>query len=92
LELALAEVHQQFYSKQREEFLQQSICSSTGINLRLTIGIKDTVNDTPALREQQRARERQSTAEQAIYNDGIVKAIVETFDGRISPKSIQPVD
>ena len=92
LDLALAEVHQQFYSKQREELLQQSICSSIGKNLRVTIGIKATVNDTPALRQQQRARERQSTAEQAIYNDGIVKAIVETFDGRISPKSIQPVD
>jgi len=92
LVLALAEVHRQFYSKQREDFLQQAICSSTEKNLRITINIQDTVNDTPALREQQRAQERQSTAEQAIYNDGIVKAIVETFDGRISPKSIQPVD
>ncbi len=92
LELALAETHQQFYSKQREEILQQAIDASTGKKLRVLINIKDKVSDTPALREQQRARERQASAEHAIYNDGVVKAIVETFDGRISPKSIQPVD
>ena len=92
LELALAETHQQFYSKQREEILQQAIDASTGKKLRVMINIKDKVSDTPALREQQRARERQASAEHAIYNDGVVKAIVETFDGRISPKSIQPVD
>ncbi|WP_455220300.1 DNA polymerase III subunit gamma/tau [Kaarinaea lacus] len=92
LELALAETHQQFYSKQREEILRQAIDASTGKKLRVVISIKDKVGDTPALREQQRARERQASAEHAIYNDGVVKAIVETFDGRISPKSIQPVD
>jgi DNA polymerase-3 subunit gamma/tau len=92
LELALAETHQQFYNKQREEILQQAIDASTGKKLRVMISIKDKVSDTPALREQQRARERQASAEHAIYNDGVVKAIVETFDGRISPKSIQPVD
>jgi DNA polymerase-3 subunit gamma/tau len=92
LELALAEVHQQFYSKQREELLQQAIETRTGNKLRLAISIRDKVNDTPSLREQRRAKERQASAEHAIYNDGIVKAIVETFDGRISPKSIQPLD
>ncbi|WP_455207630.1 DNA polymerase III subunit gamma/tau [Kaarinaea lacus] len=92
LELALAEPHKQFYSKQREDILQQSLAASTGKKMHLSIIIKDRVNDTPALRELQRARERQASAENAIYNDSVVKAIVETFDGRISPKSIQPVD
>jgi len=44
------------------------------------------------LREQQRIRERQESAEDDIFNDNNVKAIVETFDGRISTKSIRPVD
>ncbi|MCI0508378.1 MAG: hypothetical protein L0Z73_20080, partial [Gammaproteobacteria bacterium] len=92
LELALSEAHRQFISKQREEMLQQAIHARTGKTLRLSFTLQEQVNDTPALREQQRARERQTSAESAIYNDTIVKAIVETFDGRISPKSIQPVD
>ena len=92
LELALSESHKQFYSKQREEILQQSIEASTGKKLKLAISFKDQVNDTPALREQQRIRERQEAAENDIYNDNNVKAIVETFEGRISTKSIRPVD
>ena len=92
IELALSESHKQFHSKQREEILQQAIEESTGKKLKLAISYKDKVIGTPALREQQRIRERQASAENDIYNDNNVKAIVETFDGRISTKSIRPVD
>ncbi|HEY5604653.1 MAG TPA: DNA polymerase III subunit gamma/tau [Gammaproteobacteria bacterium] len=92
LALALSAAHRQFSNTQREEALQKAINERTGKTLRLSVTIQEQVNDTPALREQQRARERQASAENAIYNDSIVKAIVETFDGRISPKSIQPID
>jgi len=92
IELALSESHKQFHSKQREEILQQAIAASTGKELKITISFKDQVNGTPAIREQQRIRERQESAENDIFNDNNVKAIVETFDGRISTKSIRPVD
>jgi DNA polymerase-3 subunit gamma/tau len=92
IELALAESHKQFHSKQREEIIQQAIETSTGKKLKITINFKDKVTGTPALREQQRIRERQESAEDDIFNDNNVKAIVETFDGRISTKSIRPVD
>ena len=92
IELALSESHRQFHSKQREEILQQAIETSTGKKLKLTINFKDKVDGTPALREQQRIRDRQAAAENDIYTDNNVKTIVETFDGRISTKSIRPVD
>lgn len=92
IELALSESHKQFHSKQREELLQQAIEASTGKKLKLVISFKTEVNGTPALREQQRIRERQASAEYDIYNDNNVKTIVETFDGRIATKSIRPVD
>ncbi|WP_455200963.1 DNA polymerase III subunit gamma/tau [Kaarinaea lacus] len=92
IELALSESHKQFHSKQREEILQQALEASTGKKLKLTINFKDKVDGTPSLREQQRIRDRQAAAENDIYTDNNVKTIVETFDGRISTKSIRPVD
>lgn len=92
LELALSESHKQFYSQQREIAIQQALELATGKKLKITVSILKEVKHTPALREQQRLRDRQASAENAIYNDSNVQAIVETFDGRISTKSIRPVD
>jgi DNA polymerase-3 subunit gamma/tau len=92
LELQLFEGHQQFFSKQRQEILANAIGEATGKDIKLSIDISVEAGETPAGRQQQRNRDRQQSAEQSIYNDAIVKSIIETFEGRIPPKSIQPID
>jgi DNA polymerase-3 subunit gamma/tau len=92
LELQLFEAHQQFFSKQRQDILAKAIGEATGNDIKLSINLSVEAGETPASRQQQRNRERQQSAEQSIYNDAIVKSIIETFEGRIPPKSIQPID
>jgi len=93
IELALAETHQQFLNEQRRSGLQQAITSATGANLRLNVLITaEAVVNTPALREQQRVNEMQKSAESAIYADENVRTIIEAFDAKVLPKSIEPVN
>ena len=92
LELAISESHQQFFSKQRQDILEQAINVVTGKTIKLSIIVKnEDVPNTPAIREQKRLYEKQKSAENAIYSDNNVKSIVETFSGQILPKSIEPV-
>jgi len=93
LELAISESHQQLFSKQRQDILEQAICSATGKQIKLSIIVKqEDLSDTPAVREQKRQLERQKSAENAIYNDNNVKSFVETFGGQVLPKSIEPAN
>ncbi|MGD8640409.1 MAG: DNA polymerase III subunit gamma/tau [Gammaproteobacteria bacterium] len=92
LELTLFEGHQQFFSKQRQEILEKAIGEATGEDIKLSITISANATETPASRKQQRNAARQQSAEQSIYDDTIVKSIIETFEGKIPPKSIQPID
>jgi len=93
LELILAEQHQQFTSKQREQALQQVLSNALNKKITLSINIQSgEVENTPALREQKRQADRQKSAEDSIYNDNNVQSIMDAFDAKVLPKSIEPVD
>lgn len=93
IELTIAELHQQFTSKQREQALQEAISNALDkvITIRLNISNGEVPN-TPAMRELIRQSDRQKAAEDSIYTDNNVKSITDAFDGKVLPKSIEPID
>jgi len=93
IDLAIAELHQQFTNKQREQALQQAISTALDKSITLNINIQTgEVANTPALREQKRQADRQKSAEDSIYGDSNVQSIMDTFDAKVLPKSIEPID
>jgi DNA polymerase-3 subunit gamma/tau len=48
--------------------------------------------ETPAQYQERKRRQRQEQAVQAIENDPNVQAIIATYDARIDPASIKPID
>lgn len=93
LELNIAELHQQFTSKQREQALQAAINTALNKSISVRINIvKGEISNTPAMRDLIRKSDRQKAAEESIYNDGNIKSITDAFDGKVLPKSIEPID
>ena len=92
MQLALSESHQHFLNNQRKETLKQAIHDTTNSQIDLDVVVTaEKVQDTPALREQQRQNNRQKSAETAIYADENIKSIVDAFDAQVIPKSIEPI-
>lgn len=93
IDLHIAELHQQFTNKQREQALQDAIVNALGKTITVNVHVQNgDVANTPSLREQIRQSDRQKAAEDSIYNDNNIKSIMDTFDGKVLPKSIEPVD
>jgi DNA polymerase-3 subunit gamma/tau len=93
IDLHIAELHQQFTNKQREQALQDAIGKALGKTISVTVHVQNgDVANTPSLREQIRQSDRQKAAEDSIYNDNNIKSIMDTFDGKVLPKSIEPID
>ena len=93
IELHIAELHQQFTNKQREQALQDAISTTLGKSVKINIHIQSgDVTNTPSMREQIRQSDRQKSAEDSIYSDNNIKSIMDTFDGKVLPKSIEPID
>lgn len=93
IDLHIAELHQQFTNRQREQALQDAIGNALGKTITVNVHVQDgEVANTPSLREQIRQSDRQKAAEDSIYNDNNIKSIMDTFDGKVLPKSIEPID
>ena len=93
IELTIAELHQQFTSKQREQALQEAISNALDQAITIRVNISNgEVPNTPAMRELIRQSDRQKAAEDSIYTDNNVKSITDAFDGKVLPKSIEPID
>ncbi|MBI3343645.1 MAG: DNA polymerase III subunit gamma/tau [Gammaproteobacteria bacterium] len=75
-----------------EERLQQALQTyyQTPVKLVLTVG--EPGGSTPAQARAREQNERQQAAAQVIQSDANVQALIETFNARIHPDSIQPLD
>jgi DNA polymerase-3 subunit gamma/tau len=91
-QLTVASSHKHLLSKKREETLEAALSQRLGEAVKVSIGVEETVSDTPAVRQQTRQSERQHRAEAAIEDDSAVQAFKETFGAQINPGSVQPVD
>lgn len=92
IELALAPASAPLLNKEREARIQQSVMNLLGIDISLTIHMKDVEGETPSAREQRIGQEKISNAEAIIDDDENVKSLLEAFDGYVQPDSVQPVE
>ena len=60
--------------------------------LSLTVETGEIATQTIAAATEQAAVDAQSAAEQSIADDPVVQDILRTFDGRVRPNSIKPLE
>ena len=91
IELALAPSQEHLLLNQNQKHrLEQAIQTRFGSEVKLTILVEDSSNETPAETNARLEREKQKVAENAINNDPTVKSLVDTFNASVDQDSIQP--
>ena len=90
--LVLDKAHAQLRSPNTEQRLTQALQRYYGAPVQLVFHDGEPETDTPARQRARQASELQQAAEQAIAQDGVVKALCETFSARVRPDSIEPIE
>ena len=90
--LAMDPSHLHLRARNVEERLQQALSDHLGTAIRLVIHSAAQEIETPARAQQRHEAERREQAIQAIAEDATVRALQETFDARVPPDSIRPID
>jgi DNA polymerase-3 subunit gamma/tau len=88
--LVLEESHAQLLNKEREAALKQALEAHFGKPVRLALRLGSASGETPAREKQRLGDEKQKAAEQAIYDDPNVRALMEQFDAKVNSASIRP--
>jgi len=77
---------------ERRSAIEAPLSAQFGTPLRLQIEMaQESLKDSPAQLEQQRAADRQRDAERAIEADPVVRAFRQNFGASVRPGSVQPV-
>ncbi|MGB1110416.1 MAG: DNA polymerase III subunit gamma/tau [Gammaproteobacteria bacterium] len=90
--LAIPPQHGQLRSESIEGRLTDAVSEALGEKVKLRFEETQPTGETPAALRQRQQDERQQRAEDSIANDPNVQAMVETFDARVVPDSVQPID
>lgn len=92
--LGLATAHASLLNKRAEQRLAQAVCERLGqtVILEVRVGAASGSAETPAMTMARQNEARLREAQQEIEQDGTVRALLDTFNGRIVPNSIQPAD
>ena len=75
-----------------QQRLQQALSDYLAKPITLSITVGDQTLQTPAVKKQLQQQQQLQQAQKIIENDPNVKAICETFDGRILPESIKAIE
>jgi len=92
LELQIERQDQHLQSERQQEALRQALSEYFDCEVEVRIRPVDRELDTPARRDATARGEREASAREAIHNDATVAALCETFDARIIPGSIKPLE
>ncbi|MBK8162222.1 MAG: DNA polymerase III subunit gamma/tau [Gammaproteobacteria bacterium] len=92
IRLMVDKAHAHLYNKTMEERLQQALSRHYGAGIRLSIEIGEPEAATPARIRQQQERDRMQAAITSLENDAEVKTLKETFNARIVPETVEPLD
>lgn len=90
--LILDNTQANLHTKKLEERLQQALQTYYQTPIKLVLSVGEPGGATPAQAQAREQSERQQAAVQIIQSDANVQALVETFNARIHPDSIQPLD
>ena len=75
-----------------EERLQQALQTYYQAPIKLVLTVGEPGGATPAQAQAREQSQRQQAAVHVIQSDANVQALIETFNARIHPESIQPLD
>ena len=93
IHLELDTAYSQLLTDKQKELLHEALQSHLNHPIRLNITTGVITNaETPAQLQQQQQNERLQAAELAIKSDRNVQSLLETFNARIEPNSIQPTE
>jgi len=93
LHLQLDSAHKQLLNKKQIERLEEAFYTHLKTPVKITITSDDEIQDeTPAQTQKKQVNARQQAAEDAIQSDTNVQEIIDTFDAKLDPKSIKPID
>jgi DNA polymerase-3 subunit gamma/tau len=90
LELALATSQEHLLNPSQKIRFEQAIKTYLGEEVKLSIVIENSDNETPAETNARVGRERQKVAENSMNSDSGVQSLLDTFNGAIDQDSIQP--
>jgi DNA polymerase-3 subunit gamma/tau len=88
--LRLAPEHRQLASGRGPQRLEEALSAHHGRSLELAIDVGERQTDSPAELARRDAERRIAQATRTLERDPGVRAIVDTFDGRLEPESIRP--
>ncbi len=91
-ELVLDERFAHLASDRLKERLREALATALGRPIKLAIKIARTEAETPASLLQKKQQEKLKGAEIAIAEDETVRELIETFDARIVPGSVKPLE
>lgn len=92
IRLMVDKAHAHLHNRATEERVQQALGRHFGAPVRLTIQIGEPEAATPARQRQQQERERMQAAISALENDTEVRTLKETFNARIVPETVEPIE
>jgi DNA polymerase III subunit gamma/tau len=93
IRLQLDKAHAHLHSKIIEDRLRQALRKHVADGLRLEIRVGDGGDaDTPAGRRKKQEQDRLDAALAALEEDAEVRVLKDTFNARIVPGSVQPVE
>ena len=90
--LQIAQGHAALTSKKVEERLRAALRLHVSPTLQVDIRVSEAAGNTPALAMERASQDRLAAAQQAIQGDDNVRLLLETFNGKIVPNSIQPAE
>lgn len=89
-ELALAPSQEHLLNKSHADRIEKSLQTWFSKDMKLSIVLEDSENETPAEANDRMERERQKAAQNSVNNDPTVQSLLDTFNGTIDQDSIQP--
>jgi DNA polymerase-3 subunit gamma/tau len=91
MQLGLAEAHKHLLDKLYQEKLEAALKNKFGAGLKVSIEVGASSGQSPVEVRARAKAEKQAEAVAAIETDPFIRDLVEQFDARIDPASIQPL-
>ena len=94
LRLAMAPAHEHLVSPMLIEQIEGRLSEVLGRKLRVRFerASESAQAQAPARQRERAESARQSAAEAAVQDDPFVRSLIETFDARVVPNSVRPVE
>jgi DNA polymerase-3 subunit gamma/tau len=91
MRLGLADAHKHLLDKTYQEKLEAALRQKFGAGLRVCFEVGASTGQSPVEVRARAKAEKQAEAVAAIETDPFIRDLVEQFDARVDPASIQPL-